>query len=60
MKLPLCAFAMLNTGGIAATPLMMVLSLAVAGADPPPVTLTEFTCGDAAPAATFTVTVMAG
>jgi hypothetical protein len=37
-----------------------VESVAFAPAEPPPDTLTLFTCGDAALAPTFTVTVMAG
>ena len=39
---------------------MPVLSVAFADAEPPPDTLTEFTCGEAAFAATFTVTAIAG
>src|ERR1700691_1736907 len=39
---------------------MIVLSVALADADPPPNTLTEFTCGELALAPTFTVTVIAG
>jgi len=39
---------------------MIVESVALAGADPPPETLAMLTCGDDAVALTFTVTVMAG
>jgi hypothetical protein len=39
---------------------IVVESVAVAVADPPPDTLTPFTCGEAALAATFTVTVIGG
>jgi hypothetical protein len=39
---------------------MTVGSVALAGADPPPDTLTEFTCGDVALAATLTVTAIDG
>src|SRR5580704_12024684 len=39
---------------------MTVLSAALAVAEPPPDTLTEFTCGELPPAPTFTVTVIAG
>lgn len=39
---------------------MTVESVAFAGADPPPVTFTELTCGDAALSATFTATVIGG
>lgn len=39
---------------------MVVESVAVADADPPPLTVTELTCGDEAPAGTLTVTVIAG
>jgi len=38
----------------------VVESVAFAAAEPPPNTLTAFTCGDVALAATFTVTVIAG
>jgi hypothetical protein len=38
---------------------MFVKSVALAPADPPPDTLTEFTCGEVAFAATFIVTVIA-
>jgi hypothetical protein len=38
----------------------IVESVLFAAADPPPDTLIEFTSGDAAFAATFTVTVIAG
>ena len=37
-----------------------VESVAVAVADPPPETITWFACGDVAPGATLTVTVIAG
>jgi hypothetical protein len=40
--------------------LIVVESVAVALADPPPETVTEFTCGDVAVADTLTVTVIAG
>jgi hypothetical protein len=39
---------------------MIVESLAFAAADPPPDTLTWFTCGEVALAPTLTVTVIAG
>jgi hypothetical protein len=39
---------------------MMVESVAVALADPPPEALTEFTCGEDALEATLTVTVIGG
>jgi hypothetical protein len=39
---------------------IVVESLALAGAEPPPATLTWFTCGELAFDVTFTVTVMAG
>jgi hypothetical protein len=39
---------------------MIVVSLALAVADPPPDTLTWFTCGEVAVAVTLTVTVIAG
>jgi hypothetical protein len=39
---------------------IIVLSAPLALADPPPVTLTEFTCGEVALAPTFTVAVIAG
>jgi hypothetical protein len=48
---------MLSTGVLAET--MVVESVAFALADPPPDTLAEFTCGEVALEATFTVTVMA-
>jgi hypothetical protein len=38
----------------------VVESLPLDAADPPPDTLTAFTCGEAAFAATFTVTPIAG
>ena len=40
--------------------IIVVESVALAVADPPPDTLTWFTWGEVALAATFTVTVMAG
>ena len=43
-----------------AAALMVVESVVEALADPPPETVTEFTCGDVAVADTFTVTVIAG
>jgi hypothetical protein len=39
---------------------IVVLSVALAVADPPPDTLTEFTSGELAPAPTFTVTAITG
>jgi hypothetical protein len=57
VKLPLWLWAMLNT---AARGMITVESLAFAVAEPPPDTLTLFTCGDVALAPTFTVTVIAG
>ena len=39
---------------------MIVESVVLAPTEPPPETLTAFTCGEAALVATFTVTVMAG
>jgi len=56
VKFPVCVFVMLSNG----TRMIVVESVAVALADPPPDTVTEFTCGDVALAATFTVTVIAG
>jgi hypothetical protein len=50
---------MLNTGS-AAGGTITVESVAFAPAEPPPDTLTLFTCGDCALAPTFTVTVIAG
>jgi hypothetical protein len=40
--------------------MITVESLAFAVVEPPPDTLTLFTCGDVAPAFTFTVTAIAG
>jgi hypothetical protein len=40
--------------------MIVVESLPFAVADPPPDTLTEFTCGEVAFAATLTVTAIAG
>jgi hypothetical protein len=40
--------------------MITVESFAFAGAEPPPETLTWFTCGELAFDATFTVTVIAG
>jgi hypothetical protein len=57
VKLPLWLLAMLNT---AARGMITVESLAFAVVEPPPDTLTLFTCGDVAPAFTFTVTAIAG
>jgi hypothetical protein len=44
--------------GVATEPIV-VGSVAVAEADPPPITTTVFTCGEVAFEATLTVTVMA-
>ena len=44
----------------ALTGVITVESEALAVAEPPPETLTIFTCGEVAVAETFTVTVMAG
>ena len=57
MKFPVCVFVMLNTGGLA---IMVVKSVALALAEPPPDTLTAFTCGDGAFPATITTTVIGG
>ena len=57
VKLPLCVFEMLSTGGFT---VITVESVVLAGADPPPDTETEFTCGVVVFAATFSVTVIAG
>jgi hypothetical protein len=55
------AGAMVLSAGAALTVARTVVrSLTLAVADPPPETLTLFTCGDAALAPTFTVTVIAG
>ena len=48
---------MVNTGGLF---VISVESVVPAPADPPPETETEFTCGDDALGATFTVTVIGG
>ena len=48
---------MLSTAGFA---MMTVELLAFAVAEPPPDTLTWFTCGEVAPVPTFTVMVIAG
>jgi hypothetical protein len=55
VKFPLCADATVRDGGR-----IVVESMPVSVADPPPDTLTEFTCGELALAPTFTVTVMVG
>jgi len=55
-KFPVCDLLMLKTG---AAPII-VESLALADAEFPPDTLAEFTCGEAALAATFTVAVIDG
>jgi hypothetical protein len=55
-KVPLWVFEILSTG----PGMIVVESVALAVADPPPDTLTEFTWGDVALTATFTVTVIAG
>jgi hypothetical protein len=57
VKFPVCDEAILKTATKGAT---VVESVAVALPDPPPDTLTELICGDAAFTATFTVTVIAG
>jgi len=57
VKLPVCALVTPNTDGFA---MIVVESAALAVAEPPPDTLTEFTCGEVALVATFTVTVIAG
>jgi hypothetical protein len=57
VKLPLWLLAMLN---MAARGMIPVESVAFTVEEPPPETLTLFTCGEAALAATFTVTVIAG
>jgi hypothetical protein len=41
-------------------PVILVVSAAFADEDPPPDTVTEFTCGDVAFDFTFTVTVIDG
>jgi len=46
--------------GDEASGLIVVESLALAVDDPPPETLTWFTCGETAVADTFTTTVMGG
>ena len=56
VKFPACVLLMLTTGRA----MMVVESVALAVADPPPDTPTLFTCGEVALAATFTVTVIAG
>jgi hypothetical protein len=55
VKFPTCDFVMLSAGSE-----IVVLSVVLAAGEFPPVTLTAFTCGLAAFAATFTVTVIAG
>src|SRR5437764_1137719 len=57
VKLPLCIFVIVSTGGFVA---VIVESVLLAVADPPPDTETELTSGDIAFAAIFTVTVMGG
>jgi hypothetical protein len=53
--------AMLLSAGAALTAARTVVrSLALAAAEPPPDTLTLFTCGEVALDPTFTVTVIAG
>ena len=56
-KLPTCDLATVSAAGLG---LITVESDALAVADPPPDTLAEFTSGEAAVAATFTVTVIPG
>jgi hypothetical protein len=56
VKLPVCVELMPSTG----SRMVAVESVPVALPDPPPDTVTEFTCGDAAFAATFTVTASDG
>lgn len=53
--MPLCGLQLTLAGGR-----MLVESVAFALPDPPPDTLTAFTCGEVALVATFTVTVIAG
>jgi hypothetical protein len=60
VKLPECIFLMEREGGVGEPPVMIVGSLAFAVVDPPPDTLTWFTSGEVALAATLTVTVIAG
>jgi hypothetical protein len=56
VKLPVCVLVALSAG----PPMTTVESLALAGAEPPPDTLTWLTCGVVALPVTFTVTVMGG
>ena len=56
VKFPECVLVMLSAG----IRMIMVESVALAVAEPPPETLTWFTCGELAFEATFTVTVIAG
>ncbi len=58
VALPLASPAMSTTPISCPAAMMTVESLAFADADPPPDTLTELICGDAAFWATFTVTVI--
>lgn len=57
MKFPVCVFATVSAGRFGK---MVVESVALALADPPPVTLTVFICGDVALPATLIVTVIGG
>ena len=54
------AAALLGVTDTVVGPVIVVESMPFAVADPPPDTLTEFTCGELALAPTFTVTVIAG
>jgi hypothetical protein len=56
VKLPVWLLAMLSTGSA----VMAVMSLAFAGADPPPITVAWLVTDAGAVAATFTVTAIAG
>ena len=55
VKFPVCILLIFSTGRA----MMLVESVALAVADPPPDTLTLFTCGEVALAATFKVAVIA-
>ena len=59
VKLPLCVLVIPSTGATTGM-LIIVESVAFALTEPPPDTLTAFTCGEAALAATFTDTVIGG
>jgi hypothetical protein len=61
VTIPVPVPAVTTVNGCVPPPLSMTVeSEAFAGAEPPPVTPTMFTCGDVASAATFTLTVIAG